>query len=273
MVVSLMDNLDYLAFLLVIMAAACMLLYTWLKIKWISVAGLALNIAACGSMLVALALRMQATGHLPVNSVYEFLLLFSFVLMAFNIFWLLKVKLYPISLFMLGVSALLLGISFYQADTVTPLLPALQSNWRVSHVLTAIISYASFALAFALGIFYLITVRTKKDGTLSEAKKERGIFVERLMYNAVVFGFIFLSLLIITGAMWAEDAWGIWWSWDPKETWALITWIIYAVYLHLHSRPSWKGRKGCYLSVAGFACVMFTLLGVTYLMGGLHSYG
>ena len=273
MVVSLMDNLDYLTFLLAIMAAACMLLTAWLKIKWITKAGLLLNIAAAVSMLAALIARVKATGHLPVNSVYEFLLSFAFVVIAFNVFWLLKVKLYPISIFLLAVAALLLGISFYQADTVTPLLPALQSNWRVSHVLTAIISYASFALAFALGVFYLLTIRAKKGEALPEAKKERGEFVEKLMYNAVVFGFIFLTLLIITGAMWAEEAWGIWWSWDPKETWALITWIIYAIYLHLHAKPSWRGRKGCFLSVAGFACVMFTLVGVTYLMGGLHSYG
>ena len=273
MIVSMMDNLDYLAFLLTIMAAACMLLMAWLKIKWSATAGLLLNIAAAVSMLAALAMRTSATGHLPVNSVYDFLLTFSFVLIAFNVFWQIKVKLYPIAVFLLTVAAVLLGISFYQADTVSPLLPALQSNWRVSHVLTAIISYASFALAFALGVFYLLVIRVKKGEALPEAKKERGESIEKLMYNAVVFGFIFLTLLIITGAMWAEEAWGIWWSWDPKETWALITWIIYAIYLHLHAKPAWRGRKGCWLSVIGFACVMFTLLGVTYFMGGLHSYG
>ena len=271
--VSLMDNLDYLAFLLVIMAAACMLLTAWLKLKWISMAGLLLNIASAVSMFAALVMRVKATGHLPVNSVYEFLLSFAFALMLFNLFWQLKVKLYPISVFLLGVAALLLGISFYQADTVTPLLPALQSNWRVSHVMTAIISYAAFALAFALGIFYLLTMREKKGQPVSQEKKENADFIEKLMYNSVVFGFIFLTLLIITGAMWAEEAWGVWWNWDPKETWALITWIIYAIYLHLHGKPSWRGRKGCFLSVIGFACVMFTLLGVSYFMGGLHSYG
>ena len=273
MIVSMMDNLDYLAFLLTIMAGACMLLMSWLKIKWSAKAGLVLNAGAAIAMFAALAIRTKATGHLPVNSVYEFLLSFAFVLIVFNVFWQLKIKLYPISIFLLAVAAVLLGISFYQADTVSPLLPALQSNWRVSHVLTAIISYASFALAFALGVFYLLTIRAKKGEEIPDAKKERGDSVEKLMYNAVVFGFIFLTLLIITGAMWAEEAWGIWWSWDPKETWALITWIIYAVYLHLHAKPAWRGRKGCILSVAGFLCVMFTLLGVTYFMGGWHSYG
>ena len=271
--VSLMDNLGYLAFLLAIMAAACMLLMAWLKIKWSAVVGLLLNIASAAVLFAALAMRVRATGHLPVNSVYEFLLSFAFALIAFNLFWQLKVKLYPISVFLLGVAIVLLGISFYQADTATPLLPALQSNWRVSHVMTAILSYAAFALAFALGIFYLLTMREKKGKSLTEAKKERGDFIEKLMYNAVVVGFIFLTLLIITGAMWAEEAWGVWWNWDPKETWALITWIIYAIYLHLHAKPAWRGRKGCYLCVIGFACVLFTLLGVTYFMGGLHSYG
>ena len=92
------------------------------------------------------------------------------------------------------------------------------------------------------------------------------------MYNTVVVGFIFLSLLIITGAVWAEEAWGHWWSWDPKETWALITWLIYAAYLHLHRKPAWRGHKGCYLAIIGFICVLFTFLGVSFFLPGLHSY-
>ena len=267
-----MDNLDYLAFLLTIMAAACMLLMAWLKIKWIAVVGLFLNIAAAITMFIALVMRVRATGHLPVNSVYEFLLSFAFALIVFNLFWQLKIKLYPIAVFLLGVAIVLLGISFYQADTATPLLPALQSNWRVSHVMTAILSYAAFALAFALGIFYLLTIRAKKGESLPEAKKERGDFIEKLMYNAVVVGFVFLTLLIITGAMWAEEAWGIWWSWDPKETWALITWIIYAIYLHLRISKGWKGKSAAVFAVIGFVCVIFTYIGVNTLIPGIHSY-
>ncbi|MDD6057402.1 MAG: c-type cytochrome biogenesis protein CcsB [Clostridiales bacterium] len=271
---TLTENLDYLVFLLTIMAAACVGLRIWLKLNWLSKAGFALTLAASVVMLIAIILRTKEVGALPVNSVYEFILLFCFVMLAFTAFWLIKVKIHGVALFTLIATIILLGVSFNLSDSAVPLMPALQSNWRVAHVFTAIISYSSFAVAFGLGISYLITIPAKTpEGGLPQEKVERGAFLEKLMYNSVVFGFIFLTLLIVTGSIWAEDAWGAWWSWDPKETWALITWIIYAVYLHLHPKKEWRGRKGCYLSVIGFACVLFTLLGVSYFMGGLHSYG
>jgi cytochrome c-type biogenesis protein CcsB len=224
-------------------------------------------------MLITVSMRIQKTGSLPVNSVYEFTLFFCLILLAFTVFWLIKFKINLVAVFLLFITMLLLGFSFGMSDSVTPLMPALQSNWRVSHVLTAIIAYSSFAIAFVLGLTYLISMPGKgKEEQLIQEKQERGAFLEKTMYNSVVVGFIFLTLLIVTGSIWAQDAWGAWWSWDPKETWALITWIIYAIYLHLHSKPEWKGRKGCWLAVIGFVCVMFTLFGVTFLMGGLHSY-
>lgn len=271
--ITLTENLDYLVFLLTICATACFGLQVWLKVNWLPKIGLALSTISAIVMLTAVILRMQKTGSLPVNSVYEFTLFFCLVMLIFTTGWIIKTKIYIVAVFTLFITMILLGISFGMSDSVTPLMPALQSNWRVSHVLTAIISYASFAVAFVLGLTYLITVPGKISAEQIPAEKlERGSFLEKLMYNSVVVGFIFLTLLIVTGSIWAQDAWGAWWSWDPKETWALITWIIYAIYLHLHSKPAWKGRKGCYLSVIGFICVMFTLFGVSFFMDGLHSY-
>lgn len=271
---TLMHNLKYFAFMLTIMAAASMLLHLWLKLKWLPKVGLALSAGGAALMVWVVVLRMRETGSIPVNSVYEFILLFSCVMLVFSVIWTLKVKIYGLSAFTLLVAAVLLGVSFGLSDAVIPLMPALQSNWRVVHVMTAIVSYGAFAVAFGLGVYYLAVMpRKAPDGGLPQEKKDQGEFLEQLMFHAVVVGFIFLTLLIITGAIWAEDAWGAWWSWDPKETWALITWIIYAVYMHLHRKPAWRGRRGCWLSVVGFACVLFTLLGVSYLMGGLHSYG
>lgn len=91
-------------------------------------------------------------------------------------------------------------------------------------------------------------------------------------HKSIVMGFIFQTLLLITGAVWAEEVWGSWWSWDPKETWALITWLIYAVALHGYRSRQWKGRKAAYFSIFGFAVVVFTMLGVTFLLPGMHSY-
>lgn len=271
--VSLTDNIDYFAFTLAIMATTAIVLNLWLKKNWLQKTSIVLNCGAAILMLTELIIRTSQTGRLPVNSVYEFLLFFSFVLFAFSVFWLIKVKIKVVAAFILAVATSLLGVSFGISDAIAPLMPALQSRWRVIHVLTAIISYSAFTVDFVIAIFYLITIPRKvPEGGLPVEKVERGIFLEKLMFNSVVVGFIFLTLLLITGSIWAEDAWGAWWSWDPKETWALITWIIYAVYMHLHSKPTWKGHKGCYLSLVGFACVLFTLLGVTFLMGGLHSY-
>ena len=271
--ITLVDNVGYFAFSLAIMATTAVILNTWLKKNWLHKVTIALTSCSTALMLVQLIIRTSQTGRLPVNSVYEFLLLFSFVLLAFSVFWLIKIKLNVVASFILAVATVLLGVSFALSDAAAPLMPALQSRWRVIHVLTAIIAYAAFAVEFGLAIFYVITIPRKVPATsLSSEKAERAAFLEKLMFNSVVVGFIFLTLLIVTGSIWAEDAWGAWWSWDPKETWALITWIIYAVYMHLYSKPAWRGHKGCYLSIIGFACVLFTLLGVSFLMGGLHSY-
>ena len=271
--ITLVDNVGYFAFSLAIMATTAVILNTWLKKNWLHKVTIALTSGSTALMLVQLIIRTSQTGRLPVNSVYEFLLLFSFVLLAFSVFWLIKIKLNVVASFILAVATVLLGVSFALSDAAAPLMPALQSRWRVIHVLTAIVAYAAFAVEFGLAIFYVITIPRKVPATsLSPEKAERAAFLEKLMFNSVVVGFIFLTLLIVTGSIWAEDAWGAWWSWDPKETWALITWIIYAVYMHLYSKPAWRGHKGCYLSIIGFACVLFTLLGVSFLMGGLHSY-
>ena len=271
--ITLVDNIGYFAFSLAIMATTAVTLNTWLKKSWLQKASLVLTAGSTLLMLVQLIVRMSQTGSLPVNSVYEFLLLLSFALLAFSVFWLVKIKLTVVGAFILAVATVLLGVSFGLSDAVTPLMPALQSRWRVIHVLTAIVSYSAFAVDFGLAVFYVISIPRKIPAAeLPAEKAERASFLEKLMFDSVVVGFIFLTLLLITGSIWAEDAWGAWWSWDPKETWALITWIIYAVYMHLHSKPAWKGHKGCYLSIIGFACVLFTLLGVSFLMGGLHSY-
>ena len=274
MSISLTQNMSYFAFVFAVLAAGFLLLNTRLKQDWQIKVGKVLSVAGAACIVVAVGARMAEMGRLPVNNVYEFTLMFSMMVFLFTVFWLFRIKIYPVAAITLAIVAVLLGISFVIADSAAPLMPALQSKWRVIHVMTAIIAYSAFAVSFGIGIYYLIVMPTKnKMDKLTPELVERGDKLEKSMYNIVVVGFVFLTLLIITGAAWAEEAWGAWWSWDPKETWALITWIIYAIYLHLHLKPAWRGRKGCILCVVGFACVIFTLVGVSYLMGGLHSYG
>lgn len=160
-------------------------------------------------------------------------------------------------------------------------MPALRSAWRVPHVTSAILAYGAFLLAFILAVLYLV-----KDGLdKSEAATDRRTtesfwlrrlpdtdFLDRLIYRTIAFGFLMQTLLVVVGAIWAQYAWGRFWGWDPKETWSFITWIIYATYLHTRTSMGWKGRRSAWVAIIGFGAVAFTLLGVSYLLKGLHSY-
>jgi cytochrome c-type biogenesis protein CcsB len=156
---------------------------------------------------------------------------------------------------------------------IQPLIPALKSNWLIAHVLTCFIGYAAFAIAFGLSIVYLlkrVDNPEKRHGFLKFVPETD--ILEELSYQMVVIGFILLTLGIITGAVWAHSAWGRYWGWDPKETWSLITWLVYAALLHSRMVRGWRGKKLAILSIVGFSCVIFTYLGVNFVLSGLHSY-
>ncbi|RJR42966.1 MAG: c-type cytochrome biogenesis protein CcsB [Deltaproteobacteria bacterium] len=149
---------------------------------------------------------------------------------------------------------------------IKPLMPALKSNWLLFHVLTCFLGYASFTLGFGVAILYLVQEKRPRP-TLPSLPE-----LDRLIYQATVIGFLLLTLGILTGAVWAETAWGRYWSWDPKETWSLITWLVYATLLHARLVKGWQGRRIAWLAVLGFAAVLFTYFGVSFLLPGLHSY-
>ena len=146
---------------------------------------------------------------------------------------------------------------------VLPPIPALQSSWLVLHVTFSFIGEAFFAVAFAAAIYYLISS--------DEEKRSR---LDRLMYTTVAIGYpIFTAGALIFGAIWAQVAWGNYWSWDPKETWALITWLVYTAYLHTRLIKRLRGKTSAILVIIGFLVTIFTFFGVNYLLSGLHSYG
>lgn len=263
-------NLNYLAFIILLLGSLALLVKLWIKERWLERIGLIAAIVTAILLTVVIILRTVAQGHLPFNNVYGFMLCFVWAILVFYLVLAVPLKLPEPGAFILPVAALLLGSTFFLSDEIQPLMPALRSNWLFLHVLTSVISYGGFALNFGLSLYYLVKIpKGELDGDQQLLHEK----LERYTYSSVVFGFVFLTFLIITGAIWAEKAWGAWWSWDPKETWALVTWLIYACYLHLRRRPKWKGRRGCYLAVIGFVCVIFTFLGVTFLMQGLHAYG
>ena len=217
-------------------------------------------------------------GHAPLSNMYESLVFFSWCIALLNLLWEWKLKsrflgafTMPFAFLFIAYASLAPGIS----DRIDPLIPALQSNWLHAHVITCFISYASFALSCAMSIIYLMKLRGQETG-----KKETRLTslfpsldsLDGLVYKTIVVGFPLLTLGIVTGAAWANYAWGSYWSWDPKETWSLITWFVYAIFLHARFAREWRGKRTALLSIIGFAAVIFTYFGVNYVLSGLHSY-
>jgi cytochrome c-type biogenesis protein CcsB len=230
----------------------------------------------------ALLLRWKSSydlgiGHVPLANFYESLIFFAWAVLLLYLIIEWRTRSRSLGVFVVPIAFLLLAfasISPGVSARIQPLIPALQSNWLTVHVLTCFLGYAFFAVAFAVGIMYLLKGRGRDGGT------KEGTFLslipasdalEELLYQGVVLGFVLLSLGIMTGSVWAHYAWGSYWSWDPKETWSLITWIVYAVMLHARSVRGWRGRRMAWMALLGFASVLFTYLGVNYL-DSLHSY-
>lgn len=271
---ALEQSLYTLAFAAYFLAAVLFLLQLWTSREALQRAGFLLTAAAFLLHTAALAARAAGAGRLPFSSFYEFLSLFAWGSILIFLLMFRRYRIAAAGVLILPLVVGILGYASLLAKDVQPLLPALQSYWLQLHVLTAIFAYGSFAVSFALAVLYL-AVGNKRPGANQATFAGRipaPAVLDRLIYGTAAFGFAFLTLVIVTGAVWAEEVWGRWWGWDPKETWALVTWLIYLFYLHAHLSLGWRGRRGAWLACLGFGAVLFTLLGVTYLLPGLHSY-
>ena len=221
---------------------------------------------------LALGVRSVGAGRLPLTNQYEFATSFAWGIALCYLFFMKKYGFRAMGVFVAPVVFLIIGYAAMQSREVNELMPALQSNWLSIHVSTAIISYGAFGVAFGVSMLYLFRDKMAADAFRSKELPELDR-LDLISYRAISMGFLFLTLVIVTGAIWAERAWGRYWSWDPKETWSLITWIIYALYLHMRLTKGWKGRKAAWFAAIGFICVVFTYIGVNTLIPGLHSYG
>jgi cytochrome c-type biogenesis protein CcsB len=216
-------------------------------------------------------------GHAPLSNMYESLVFFawSIVLLYLVVEFIYKNKV--IGAFAMPfafASMAYASLSPEFSDRITPLVPALQSNWLIAHVFTCFIGYAAFAVACGTGIMYLVKLRDKGDspGSLLSTLPSLKV-IDDITHKIILFGFIWLSAGIISGAVWANSAWGTYWSWDPKETWSLITWFVYASALHARFTRGWGGKRIAWIAIIGFLAVVFTYYGVNFLLSGLHSYG
>ncbi|MFZ5967381.1 MAG: c-type cytochrome biogenesis protein CcsB [Bacillota bacterium] len=232
---------------------------------WLVRSGLVFHTAALVS-------RTTEATFLPLTNQYEFATSFAWgiALCYVGVEWKYKFR-------VLGTFAtpLILVIAFYaalQTKEIKPLMPALQSNWLYFHVSTAILSYGAFAVACSVSVMYLIRDHLKEDSFIGSHMPSFEM-MDEISYRSISLGFIMLTVVIITGAIWAEKAWGRYWQWDPKETWSFITWIIYAIYLHIRLSRGWKNKKAAWYAILGFISIIFTYIGVNTLLSGYHSYG
>jgi len=215
-------------------------------------------------------------GHAPLSNLYESMVFFSWSILLIYLIMELKLKRYILGIFVVPLGFVTLAATSLLNSEITPLVPALQSNWLVSHVVSCFLGYAAFAVAFGASIMYLIKLnQEEKDKELGKILSSfpKAKSLEEIAYKVTAIGFPLLTVGIVTGSAWANYAWGSYWSWDPKETWSLIVWLIYATYLHARVVRGWRGKKTALLSIVGFMATLFCYLGVNLLLSGLHSYG
>lgn len=242
--------------------------------------GFALHTAAIGYRWYESYQILGADGRAPLTNLYESVVFFAWTILLIYILIDLKYKQRAIGAFVLPFAFLsMVWGQLYLSDAIDPLVPALQSNWLTYHVITCFLGYAAFAVACGVSIMYLI--KHSKEQNNADGSPAGGLLaafpsikvLDDINYKSIMIGFPLLTLGIITGAAWANYAWGTYWSWDPKETWSLIVWFIYAAFLHARFTRGWVGKKAAWLSIVGFAATIFCYLGVNLVLSGLHSYG
>lgn len=231
--------------------------------------GVILTITGFTIHTIAMVLRIIESGRLPFSNQFEFATSFTWGIVLCYIALHFMYKFTSVGAFVMPLAFLMMGYASMLPKTIKPLMPALQSRWLSIHVGTAIISYGAFAVACGISLMYLINLYNKDKVNKHIPDKD---ICDYLSYRVIAFGYLMLTLVIVTGAIWAKKAWSRYWAWDPKETWSLITWIIYSIYLHLRFNKGWRGKAAAWFSVIGFICVIFTFIGVNILLPGIHSY-
>ncbi len=216
-------------------------------------------------------------GHAPLSNLYESLVFGAWAVMVIYLVMERKTGHRSLGVVPSLIAFLAMAYASFSPDVsskIQPLVPALKSNWLIAHVITCFLGYAAFAVSFGISLAYLW--KKRHGGALSSSRLAELLpnprELDEFNYQMILFGFLWLSVGIITGSVWANSAWGSYWSWDPKETWSLITWLIYAAVLHARVVRGWQGRRVAWLSMIGFGSVLFTYFGVNFLLSGLHSY-
>ncbi len=271
--------------LLMIIAIACytigalaLIVYFFSREAWLVNLGAPLAVVGCVAQFTQLVVRFELTNVWPLLNLYGSLSLFAAMSVAIFIVFAIRYKLWFAGGFVLALAAITLAYGVTWNEGTLPAVPSLQSYWAKVHVPIVVSSYAAFLVAFVFSCIYLVKYYGERRAATDSATVAwlEGLpslaQLDVIVYRAVAIGLPLISLGIITGAAWAKEAWGAYWQWDPKETAALCTWIVYLAYMHLHTRNAWRGLRTNWVSVIGFAVVIFTYLGVNIWISGLHSY-
>jgi cytochrome c-type biogenesis protein CcsB len=277
------------------LGALALLVYFFSRAQWLRDVGIPLAILGCIAQFAQLIARWELTHVWPLLNLYGSLSLFAAMSVAIFIVFAFRYDLWFAGGFVLALAAIFLayGVTWYEGTM--PPVPSLQSYWAKIHVPIVVSSYAAFLVAFVFSCVYLVKYYAEQSfrvrGVLATATAGAGSVavagnpvarwlaalpslaqLDVIVYRAVALGLPLISIGIITGAMWAKEAWGAYWQWDPKETAALFSWIIYLAYMHLHTRHAWRGLRTSWVSVIGFVSIIFCYLGVNIWISGLHSY-
>ncbi|TDB91842.1 c-type cytochrome biogenesis protein CcsB [Actinomadura sp. KC216] len=249
------------------------------QVDWARLAIL-LSVLGVGAHLGVLVSRGLAASRWPWGNMYEFLTAISFAAVAAFMVVMVRYRARFLGALVMFAAVVALGVAnIWLYDSVGPVTPALNSYWIAIHVSAAIIATGAFTVAGAATVLYFLKSREEaragdrpKAGGGALAHVPSAESLDRLAMRVTMFAFPIWTAAIIMGAIWADQAWGRYWGWDPKEIWSFVTWIIYAAYLHARATAGWKGRKAAFLSLIAFAALLFNFFGVNYMFSGLHSY-
>jgi cytochrome c-type biogenesis protein CcsB len=222
----------------------------------------------------ALIWRTVESGHAPFTNMYESLsfLSWSSILAYIIVEWKYEIRKAGPYFMLIVIALMALASSPLMPKEAKPLIPALQSFWLWLHVSVTLLGEAFFAIAFITSIMYLVADSKEKKGKARKSSIS-STKLDSISYRCIAVGFPLFTLGgLIFGMVWAYKAWGSYWSWDPKETWSLITWFVFALYLHTRIVMGWKGRRSAVIATLGFTAALFTYFGVNYILSGLHSY-
>jgi cytochrome c-type biogenesis protein CcsB len=270
------------------------------------IAQIAVTCLGLAALLTSIVARGAAAGRIPLGNMYEYSLLLSFlVVLAYLVFVEGTTGIHTVGGFVLAFAVITMAVAvLFLYVGPAPLVPALNSYWRQIHVTSMILSSSLLALGCVITILYLVKERRERRATAvlppimggaidleaapphfeaggdepaAPSPVRRGLLpsaavLDRAAYRMIAFGFPIWTFGIITGAMWAEQAWGRYWGWDPKETWSFITWVIFAGYLHARATSGWKGRRAAVIALVGFVSLLITYYAVNLWIVGLHSY-